>query len=190
MTNGAKLEMSIHELFDLVEPIQRVIDHQSIQSVIDNVGISLPEDFVQIALSYGLGQFRGRARVQYLCPQVAGYSDYLFEELEGWKRQCEALDFRDLLFYPNENGILPMGNFDNAVRIAFVCGGPPDAWSIMAFDDLDNRHCYQMDSTSFLIKALKGDMPELCCDERDEAKVIDFIPYTNHRYGPQGLVME
>lgn len=173
------MSVSIQQLHELIAP-SRNHSVGMVEAVIDDVGIALPHDYVEIALAYGFGEFHGGgARLHYFDPTSAGYTAYVLDELEGWERQCQALDIDDLSFYPSDNGILPMGRFDNGLRLAFVCGGSPNEWTLMLFDYLDeeSRCFFAVNSLEFLIKTLAGELrPLLGCEENDDTSVR-FVEY-------------
>lgn len=178
------MERGIQELFELVAPSRFVIDTESVATVCENLGMKLPEDYVQIGLSYGFGAFHGGgARLHYYDAALDGYSDYVLNELDAWKDHCRALEINDLLFYPSEGGMLPMGFFDNGLRLAFLCSGAPQDWSIMLFESLeeDDRHVFHCNSCEFLIRTMTGELrPLLGFEEGDysrEDEVVQFISY-------------
>ena len=89
----------------------------------------------------------------------------------------------------SEGGMLPMGFFDNSMRLAFLCSGSPQDWSIMLFDYLaeEYRHVFHCSSCEFLIRTLTGELrPLLGFEEGDysrEDEVVQFVSYAQKGWG-------
>ena len=170
--------MPIQDLFELVDPLQMKCVRESVERVREHAGIVLPEDYVQIGLCYGDGEFHGGGmRIHYFDPTADGYKEFVMAELDGWIDQCSALDVTDLTFYPADGGILPMGRFDNGTRLAFVCSGTPSEWTIMVIETLEeDRMQLDFNACDYLIRVLRGEFrPDYMPDDGEEN--VTFMKY-------------
>jgi hypothetical protein len=154
--------MAIQELINVVPPPLKPGETGSLaawNSIQEQLGITLPDDYRDFAMTYGSGTFNdpGRLCVPIMNPFAPAYAQALSFE-------CDTLlliggpDWPHRAF-PQRPGLFPWGTDDNGCTLLWLTSGPPAQWPILLNPprsiDLER---VDLAMTTFLAKAFSKEL--------------------------------
>lgn len=122
------------------DQVQR--NDQVLQLVIEEIGTSFPEDFLEFVRIYGSGEIRvvGGGQWKIWNPFDTGFLNHYRQFYDIYLEIREDEDFEDdrvgtFELLPAENGILPFLKCDSSGYFGWQVSGPPNTWNTVQFED-------------------------------------------------------
>jgi hypothetical protein len=147
--------VAIDELLAVIPPPENPIDAGTLErwpSVIERVGIALPDDLRDIGIHYGSGRF-ANGEIQIFNPFAEGYTTLV---------ECECQILRDLRgadpeevpfgIYPERSGLFPWGRDYNGNTMLWLTNGDPNEWTIVLAAEEGGYEHWDLPLATFLAK--------------------------------------
>jgi len=134
------------------------------------LGLSLPDDYKQLVLTYGSGRWQEfwnvlnpftENRFLNLLTQSATLRPHDWSTLdsERYCREAEGARYPHPI-YPEEGGILPWAFTDNGGRFFWLTVGNPQDWATIYYPDRDpNFQVFAISAVDLLLGAISGTLP-------------------------------
>ena len=166
--------MSVAELTSVVPPPARPIETGSPelrQSIEDSIGLRLPQDFIDLATTYGSGMFSD-GQFWFLNPFAPWYRNdvdrtcSIFLKLKA----TEGDDFIPYDIYPTQPGLFPWGAETNGNSMFWLTTGESDSWPIVLYDrDMGEFEELRMPVSTFLSKLFTCELKcSLCAEDTQQ----------------------
>lgn len=168
--------MAIEELTKIVAPPQsprEVSPDRVWEEIQEDLGITLPKEFRQLANTYGSGRFCRTFMI--FNPFAPTYSECISFECDLLRQliENEGEDYVPYEVFPQSPGLFPWGSDDNGHTMLWLTNGPADDWPIVLRSRDNEYERHDLSMTSFLARVLKQELscilwpPNTFCDPRN-----------------------